>query len=251
MRHQSQVGSNKSAKFLKTFSGLEIKINTCIVSPGLYVDEQLNQTTAKGLINVQSRQKMSRETSIEPQKLTMATISPGKLVLGSNRNLSKPIESVSSNHPRPKSTTGEQDPVGDDLVAIWNFKINRLVKGKINLDKTVSSCYKRLMLTSRWVYDQDLQDLKDMLERILVLMRRVDEKNAEASGRPKKWDWLRLNMPQAQKLRESLIRLSILEDIPFGDEDGLRQRALELVKAWRTWSKEVVVAEHPNSECVT
>ncbi|KAG5353726.1 hypothetical protein C0989_003152 [Termitomyces sp. Mn162] len=145
-----------------------------------------------------ARRNTSRETSSESQA-SMGTLDFKEFGLGSKRKLGELIESISSKRPRSCAATAvnNQDTVGNDLIRVWNFKINQLIKGKIHLAKA------------------DLQDLKDMLERISALVRRVDVKNVEA-----------------QKLRESLTRLSVLQDIPFDDENGLRQQALGLVKAW-------------------
>ncbi|KAG6884806.1 hypothetical protein C0993_008170, partial [Termitomyces sp. T159_Od127] len=97
---------------------------------------------------VQSRKKMSRQTSIEPQGSAI-TIVPRRLVWGIERKLNEQKEINSSNHPGQNNRTDSKDTVGDELIAIWNFKINRLVKGKINLNKAVSYCYKIMILTNR------------------------------------------------------------------------------------------------------
>ncbi|KAG6813185.1 hypothetical protein H0H92_013305 [Tricholoma furcatifolium] len=98
---------------------------------------------------------------------------------------------------KPLGTTPEK-VVEEELVEVWTLKINRLLKGKISFTKP------------------DLRDLQDMLQRISVVLQRggIDVKTAGA-------------------LRDNLVKLSDMQDIPFGDEYGLRRHALKLVKRWK------------------
>ncbi|KAG6861497.1 hypothetical protein C0995_015924 [Termitomyces sp. Mi166 len=203
LRHLSKA--NRKATCARAVGGNEMSFARPTRTRKQRVAEILEKTFGTGRQDRRrpqsTRQKTSRETSIvESQEFAMETIGLEKLGRDSERKLSESIYDFSSKRPWTDTVTAvdDQDHVAKELIGVWNFKIGQLVKGKVNLNKT------------------DLEDLKDMLHRISVLMRRLDVKDVEA-----------------QKLRENLMRLSVLEDIPFDDEGGLRQRALKLVKAWR------------------
>jgi len=117
------------------------------------------------------------------------------LSLGLKRRRDDPAGGL---HKRPKpGINGFPNSVDEAMAKEWVSMMQPLIKGKVEVNK------------------KRLYGLSDLLCTIDGLKDRVDEHVLEAT-----------------RLRQSVIQLSELQDIPFGDEHGLRGQALALREYW-------------------
>ncbi|KAF5388145.1 hypothetical protein D9615_000016 [Tricholomella constricta] len=152
---------------------------------------------------VQMRKVWTTESNSASKTSPEASVSSNDDIHGLSLGLKRPLdgESEVASHKRARAkkleANSESNSVNEAMAEEWVATMQRLIKGKVMPDK------------------KSLRGLSDLLRMVNDLRSHVGA-----------------DVLKATRLSDTVMQLSQLEDVPFGDEHGLRGRARELEKFW-------------------